>query len=252
MLEYSIVMSAYNESKNITSSLTQIVTFMRSFSSGFEVIVVDDGGTDSTADLVEQYAKENSEIVLIKNVHKGKGPSIYTGVMAAEGRLIYMADVDLATPISEIKRLSTWINEHNFDIVIASREGIGAKRNKEPLYRHITGRVFNFFVQLIALPGIKDSQCGFKLFRKEVAKKIFSKLHIYGEHAPEIAGAYLGAFDVEVLYIARKLGYKIKAIPVEWTFVRTDRLNLVIDSIKMLADITKVVINDRKGLYNGN
>ncbi|MFC1621926.1 dolichyl-phosphate beta-glucosyltransferase [Patescibacteria group bacterium] len=249
MLEYSIVISAYNEAKNITASLTQITSFMRTFAKEFEIVIVDDGSEDDTANLVESYAKENPEVKLLRNKHKGKGPGIYAGIMAAEGKFIYMADADLSTPISEIKRLANWIIEHEFDIVIASREGLGAKRIKEPLYRHLMGRVFNFFVRVIALPGIQDSQCGFKLFKKEAAKEIFEKLSIYGKDAPEISEAYLGAFDVEVLYIAKKLGYKIKTVPVEWTYMPTERLNPIKDSILMLRDVIKVRLNDRKGVY---
>lgn len=239
----------YNEADKITSTLTQVVGFMRDYARSFEVVVVDDGSADNTADLVENFAKENPEIKLIKNPHKGKGPSVWKGMMTAEGYYIYMADADLAAPISAIKKLTTWLKDHDFDVVIASREGVGAERVGEPFYRHLMGRVFNYWVQLIALPGIKDSQCGFKLFKHKVAKDIFSRLTIYGDEAKEREKAYLGAFDVEVLYLAKKQGYKVKEIPVTWTYVKTQRLNPFSDSVNMALDVIRVRLNDLRGVY---
>ena len=147
MIEYSIVIPAYNESNKIASSLTQIVNFMKFFSDYFEILVVDDGSRDKTTEVVESYAMSTPEISLIKNSHKGKGPAVLAGITQALGQYIYLADADLAAPISELKKLSLWIKEHDNDIVIASREGVGAIRVGEPLYRHLMGRVFNFLVQ---------------------------------------------------------------------------------------------------------
>jgi len=251
MIEYSIVIPAYNEADKITTTLTQIISYMRTFSNSFEIVVVDDGSKDNTADIVEKYLENNScpEIKLIRNVHKGKGPAVWAGVMNSEGDYIYTADADLSTPMTELKKLSIWIKDHNFDIVIASREGAGAQRIDEPFYRHIMGRVFNYVVQIFALPGIKDSQCGFKLFKKDAAKKVFKKLKIYGEIAKPTDKPFLGAWDVEVLYLARKLGYRIKEVPVTWVYVKTTRLSPVKDSLKMFFDVMKVRINYFKGFY---
>ncbi len=249
MIEYSIVIPAYNEADKIVSSLNQVLGFMPSFADSFEVLVVDDGSKDATAQLVAREASEHSELRLIKNPHKGKGPSIWTGVMEAKGKYIYLADADLSAPISELKKFATWIKDHDFDLVIASREGLGAKRIGEPLYRHLMGRVFNYLVQLIILPGIKDTQCGFKLFKASVAKDIFGRLKIYGADAKEIQKSYMGAFDVEVLFLARKLGYCIKQVPVIWTYATTTRLNPIADAIKMLTDILRIRLNNLKGVY---
>lgn len=251
MPKFSIVVPAYNEANKIVPSLTQIFTFMRNFSESFEVLVVDDGSTDNTVDLVDNYAKDNRELRLIKNEHKGKGPTVWSGMKAAKGDYIYMADADLSTPIDELKKLHNWMTEHDYDIVIASREGIGAERINEPLYRHIMGRGFNLIVQVVALRGIKDSQCGFKLFKRKVAKDIFQRLKVYGEDAAKLGkSAYMGAFDVEVLYLARKLGYSVKEVSVPWTYVQTTRLNPLVDSFRMAVDVMKIKINDIKGLYN--
>ncbi len=249
MIDYSIVIPAYNEADKISATLTQVVNFMRSFSTSFEVVVVDDGSKDATSDLVRDYKKENPEVVLVKNPHKGKGYTVFTGVSKARGELIYLADADLSTPISEIKKLSVWATDHDYDIVIASREGTGSNRIDEPFYRHLMGRIFNILVQVIALPGIKDSQCGFKLFTKDAAKKSFSLLHIYGNSAKEIKEAYFGAWDVEVLFIAKSLGFRIKEVPVQWTFVKTTRLSPFRDSIKMALDLLKIRFNALRGKY---
>ncbi|MFC1722347.1 dolichyl-phosphate beta-glucosyltransferase [Patescibacteria group bacterium] len=249
MKEFSIVIPAYNEADKIVPSLTQVVTFMRNFSKNFEIIIVDDGSDDNTVDLIENYALDHSEISVIKNPHKGKGPTVWTGVMKAKGKYIYMADADLSTPIDELKKMFNWMSEHDFDIVIASREGIGAVRKNEPVYRHILGRVFNLLVRIVALPGISDSQCGFKLFSNKAAKDIFKRLRIYGEEAGTTKSGYMGAFDVEVLYLARKLGYKVKEVSVPWTYVKTTRLNPIVDSFRMAIDVIRVRLNDIKGLY---
>ncbi len=248
-MEYSIIIPAFNESDKITSTLTQILGFMREYNKAFEIVVVDDGSKDNTADIVQKYAETNPEVKIIRNPHKGKGPTLWTGVMQAQGNLLYLCDADLAAPIEEIKKFTLWATDHDYDVVIGSREGTGAKRINEPFYRHLMGRVFNYLVQIVALRGISDTQCGFKLFKKDVARNIFGKLHIYGESAQEIEKAYLGAFDVEVLYLAKKLGYKIKSVPVTWTFVVTTRLNPVSDSLKMARDVMRIRLNDLKGLY---
>lgn len=248
-MEYSIVIPAYNEADKISSTLTQVVNFMRNFSTEFEIIVVDDGSKDNTVQIVSDYKRENREVVLIKNIHMGKGPALSAGVKKSKGKYIYIADADLSTPISELKKLSVWLIDHDYDIVIASREGRGSERINEPFYRHLMGRVFNTLVQLTILPGIKDSQCGFKLFRSSVAKRLFDNLEI-SSVTKEIKTAYTGAWDVELLYIAKLLGYSIKEVPVKWIFVRTTRVSPLRDSIKMVKEILHIKKKALLGKYN--
>ncbi|MBU1016850.1 MAG: dolichyl-phosphate beta-glucosyltransferase [Patescibacteria group bacterium] len=245
----SVVIPAYNEEKNIIKSLSSINAYLKEYDYSYEVLIVDDGSSDDTVKIVSDFCKSNSKFRLIKNPHRGKGPTVWTGVMEASGEFIYLADADLATPISEIKRLFVWLSDKSYDIAIASREGLGSSRISEPYYRHLMGRVFNLWVRIIAVKGIEDTQCGFKLFNKKSAKEIFAHLKIYGEGAPEIKDAYLGAFDVEVLYLAKKLGFKVKEVPVTWAYVKTQRLNPLRDSIKMAMDVLKVRVNDLKGVY---
>jgi len=248
-MNYSIVMPAYNEEDKITSTLTQVVNFMRNFTDSFEVLIVNDGSADTTAAKVLEYCKDNPEVTLIDNPHKGKGYAVWTGMMKAEGDLIYMADVDLSAPIEDLKKFSNWALEHDFDIVIGSREGFGAKRVGEPWYRHVMGRGFNLFVQIFALRGISDSQCGFKLFTKKAAKDIFGRMQIYGSNTKNVKGTYFGAWDVEVLYLARKFGYKIKQIPVTWVYVKSKKFNPISNSVKMALDVLKIRLNDIRGKY---
>lgn len=245
----SVVIPAYNEEKNIERNLKQTHQFLLEEGYPFEIIVVDDGSLDRTAPVVKSLYSVLTQTSLIENPHRGKGFTVRTGVLAAQGDFVLFADADGSTPIKEVKRLFLWLQEHPFDIAIASREGAGAKREHEPYYRHLMGRVFNYLVQLLALPGIRDSQCGFKLFKGEAAREIFSRLSLYGENSPEIPFAYTGAFDVEILFLARRLGYKIKEVPVSWIYNRTQRVHPLWDSWRMFRDVVKIRLNAWRGVY---
>lgn len=248
-MKYSIIIPTYNESDKITRTLTKVTSFMQDFADSYNVYVVDDGSIDNTTNLVEEFSKTNPNVNLIKIEHKGKSTAISAGMLAADGDLLYMCDADLATPITELKKMTTWIFEHEYDVVIASREGAGAVRVGEPYYRHFIGRGFNFLVQVIALWGINDSQCGFKLFKKEAAKKIFKNLIVYGPNAKKRKKPFFGAFDVEVLFLARKLGYRIKELPVIWTYVKTTRFNFLDNALNMARDVLRIRLNDLQKRY---
>ena len=246
----SIVIPTYNEEKNIRQTLAKIFDYLEEKEFSSEIILVDDGSTDKTVEVVEEFYGDREVLRVIKNPHKGKGVAVRTGILASRGDYVLFSDADLATPIEEVERFLMWLKEQDFDVAIASREGFGAKRVDEPYYRHILGRGFNFLVQMLALSGIEDSQCGFKMFTREAADNVFGRLRVYGEDASEIKHAYLGAFDVEVLYLARKMGYKIKEVPVTWRYVESTRLDPLRDSWKMFWDVVRVRINDMRGLYN--
>lgn len=249
MIEYSIITPVYNEEAAITSSLTQIVNFLNNFTSSYEVLVVDDGSTDKTLDVLETYIQLHQQIRVIKNQHKGKGYAVRTGVLVSTGDYVLMCDADMSTPIEEIKRLLVWIEDSNFDIAIASREGIGATRNNEPYIRHIMGRVFNMLIRFLLLPGIQDTQCGFKLFKGNVAREIFKRTVLFGDPAPTLKKSRVTAFDVEILVIAKRSGYKIKEVPVTWTYGPGSKVNPLRDSFKNLADVLKIKYNDLLGKY---
>lgn len=246
----SIVIPTYNEEKNIRQSLAKVFDYLEEREYSSEVIVVDDGSNDETVSIVKEFYDDRDDLKLIENPHKGKGYTVRTGVLASHGDYVLFSDADLATPIEETERLLMWLKDQDFGVAIASREGFGAKRVDEPRWRHFLGRGFNFLVQFLALSGIEDSQCGFKMFTREAAQDIFGRLRVYGEDAPDIKHPYMGAFDVEVLYLARKMGYKIKEVPVTWKYVESRRLDPLRDSWKMFWDVIRVRVNDLRGLYN--
>ena len=250
--DFSIVIPCYNEEERILSTLNKVVSFMNAYNPSYEVIIVDDGSKDSTVKLVNNYISTRDNIYLIENPHKGKGFAVRTGVLMSEGKYILMSDADLATPIEELKRLLVWIEGNNYDFVIASREGLGAKRSDEPFIRHLMGRVFNLLIRIIVMINFKDTQCGFKLFKGEEARLVFSKLILFGDSAEIVKYPKVTAFDVEVLVIAKNIGLKVKEVPVAWTYVATKRVSAIRDSLLMLSEIIKIRINDLFGKYSKN
>lgn len=245
----SVVLPAYNEEDTVARSLGKIEEFLVTQDYSWEVLVADDGSSDKTKEAVESFITGKPNFRLLALSHRGKSAAVRAGVLEATGDYILVTDTDLAVPISEVKRFLLWADEHHNDLVFASREGKGAKRVGEPYYRHLIGRVFNTVVQIILLPGIQDTQCGFRLFTRKAAQEIFPKLIVYGQDAPVIQKAFFGAFEAEVLFLAKRLHYSIKELPVIWTYNKTKRLNFVDNSYKMLRDIIKIRINSLQGRY---
>ena len=245
----SIVIPAYNEEENFKKgALDKVSRYLKKVNFPYEVIVVDDGSTDQTATLIKNYIKTKPAWRLIENPHQGKAAAVTTGILASSGQLILFTDFDQATPLREVEKLIKKIEKEGYQIAIGSREVKGAKRQREPFYRHLMGKAWNIFVQLILLRGIKDTQCGFKLFEKRVAHRLFSGLKVYRQK--RIKFSYVGAFDVEVLFLARKLGYKIAEVPVNWHHVKTTRIHPIKDSLRMLRDLLRIRIQDLRGAYD--
>ncbi len=228
-MEFSVIVPAYNEAGRLNQSLDRILEFMEQWGYPFEVIVVDDGSTDSTASIVEEKKKNHKELRLIRlPSNQGKGYAVKMGVLQANGKYILFSDADLSTPIEELPNLFHWI-EKGYDIAIASRAFRGAKLEvRQPFHREFMGRVFNLFVRVFLLPDIHDTQCGFKLFRREVAKEVFRRQRLKGF-----------SFDFEVLYIGRKLGYKIKEVPVRWRHSPGSKVKVLKNGFSSLLDIFK-------------
>ena len=244
----SIVIPAYNEEPNFKKgTIDEIPSYLDRQNYSYEILIVDDGSDDQTAKLADAFAKKHKQVKVIKNTHEGKAETVKKGVEEAKGDLILFTDFDQATPLSEVEKLLPFFPE--YDIVIGSRQLPGAKRQKEPFHRHIMGIVFNLVVQIIAIRGIWDTQAGFKCFKSEVAKDLFSKLKVYGK-GKKVQGALVTAFDVELLFIAKKHGFKIKEVPIIWHHVATSRVNPIKDSLRMLRDVIKIRLNDFKGIYN--
>jgi len=248
-LSISIVIPTYNEESSIERTLRFARDFMEVEYSNYEVIVSDDGSKDETKKIVSAFIKlAGKKFKLLENKHMGKGPAVRFGIMESKMDYVLFMDADGATPIKELKRLLIWVTEQGYDIAIASREGLGALRKGEPYFRHLLGRVFNTIVQFLALPGIQDTQCGYKLFKTDIAKRIFNNLQVYKKQ-DVIKDSFMGAFDVEVLLLAKIYGYRVKEVPVTWSFVESKRLNPLRDSFKMLRDVLKIRWNVIRGKY---
>ncbi|HEX9014950.1 MAG TPA: dolichyl-phosphate beta-glucosyltransferase, partial [Chloroflexota bacterium] len=204
----------------------------------YEVIVVDDGSADGTAAVVEGAIPSFPWLRLLREPHRGKGHAVRQGMLSARGRFVMFCDADFSMPVEEVVRFPEMMGDRN-PIAIASREVRGARRIGEPPHRHLMGRVFNLIVRLLAVPGLQDTQCGFKCFTHEVAQDIFSRQVIDGF-----------GFDVEVLYIARKMGLRITEVPISWYYSPSSRVDPIRDTIRMFKDVLLVRSNDRKGIYD--
>lgn len=245
----SVVIPAYNEERRLPPNLNRILDYLRPQPYSYEVIVVDDGSTDQTAMRVRDVVQESPCVRLIENPHYGKGYTVRTGMLAAKGQIILFTDADLSTPIEELSRLLPYFEE-GYDVVIGSREGGGERqRVGEPFYRHVQGRIFNYIVQTIAVPGIQDTQCGFKAMRREVAHDLFPRLRIHDGSAGPVVGSMVTGFDVELLFLALKHGYAVKEVPVEWYYGHESKVNPLRDSWRLLRDVLLVRWNDMLGRY---
>lgn len=243
----SVIIPAYNEEPNFKKGLIdEVPIYLEKQDYTYEVLIVDDGSSDSTASLADEFANKHKNFRVIKNPHQGKAQTVKTGVEEAKGELILFTDFDQATPISEVSNLLRFIPE--YDIVIGSRQLAGAKREKEPIYRHIMGLGFNIVVQALTVRGIRDTQAGFKCFKGNVAKELFSALKVYSK-GKQVKGALVTAFDVELLFLAKKRRYKIKEVPIIWHHVATTRVSPIKDSLRMFRDVLKIRLNDFKGVY---
>lgn len=247
----SVVIPAYNEARRLPQTLARVDSYFQAQTYITEILVVDDGSSDETAQLVEAFAQAHPRVRLIQNDHRGKGYTVRTGMLAARGHIILFSDADLSTPIEDIEKLLPWF-ERGYEIVIGSREGMGARRIQEPFYRHFMGRVFNAIVQLLTVRGIQDTQCGFKAFRDDAAREVFTRMQLYGDSAKTIRGGMVTAFDVEVLFIGHKMGYRIKEVPVHWRYGTETKVNPLKDSYRNFRDVVMVRWNDARGLYNGS
>jgi hypothetical protein len=184
---------------------------------------------------------------VIRNPHRGKAYALRTGVMASEGALVFLCDADLSMPIAEIDKFFPVIQGGSC-LAIGSREAPGAQRFGEPPYRHLMGRVFNHLVRVVLFGDFQDTQCGFKCLTRDAARDIFPRLQVRTGDA-EVKGPMVTGFDVELLYLARKLGYRIAEVGIHWYYAPGTKVNPVRDTLRLVADVLKVRINDRRGYY---
>jgi dolichyl-phosphate beta-glucosyltransferase len=243
----SVVIPSYNEKRNLERGvLDEVAKYLQQQQYTWEVILSDDGSSDGTTQALKDFATQHPGFKVKENIHAGKGPTVQSGMLSATGDWRLFTDFDQSTPLNEIEKLWPFID--TYPVVIGSREIKGALRDKEPWYRHFMGRGFNLMVQALAVPGILDTQCGFKLFSAEAAQNLFQALSVYGR-VKERQDAFTGAFDVEVLFLARKRGFKIKEVAILWRHHETDRVSPIKDSIRMFKDIIKVRIAQVQGKY---
>jgi len=234
-----VVIPAFNEAERIGATLKKIHEYLLTKNYRSEIIVVDDGSTDNTRRVVRKTAQEIPLIRLLENgVNRGKGYSVRAGVLHSHGKVILFSDADLSTPIQEVEKLADWVNK-GYDVAIGSRALPGSDilvRQERP--RELMGKTFNRLVQLLTVSGIRDTQCGFKLFKKKAARDLFEKQTIWGF-----------GFDVEILFIASKNGYRIKEVPIKWINSPDSRVHMVKDSFSMFCDLVRIRTRYLTGKY---
>jgi dolichyl-phosphate beta-glucosyltransferase len=236
----SIVVPAYNEQERLGPTIRSYLEYCRSRHLPVELIVVDDGSLDATSALVESLSGEYPEVRLIRLAeNRGKGYAVRTGVVNARGQLVLFADADAATPLSELERLEAAI-QGGADVAIGSRalagEGVQVRAR---FYRRVIGRAFHLLVRTLTVKSVKDTQCGFKLFRGPVAHDLFSRMRMNGF-----------SFDVELLMMAQRRGYRVAEVPVNWVHQPGSKVNLALDSIRMARDLFVIRGHHLSGEYN--
>ncbi len=234
----SIIIPAYNEERRLPDTLSKIHRFLADQAYSFEVLVVENGSRDRTLEIACQFAANHPHFHAMHLDGRGKGLAVKAGMLAVHGEYRFICDADLSMPIEEVNRFIPPLKPEG-EIVIASREAPGAVRYDEPAYRHLSGRAFNWVVRQMALPGLRDTQCGFKCFKGSVAERIFPLQTIHG-----------WTFDVEVLYIARRMGYRVVEIPVPWYFNAESKVHLLKDLRQVIRDLLIIRRNARRGVYD--
>ncbi|MGC9521612.1 MAG: dolichyl-phosphate beta-glucosyltransferase [Anaerolineae bacterium] len=235
----TIIIPAYNEASRLPETLTRVTAFVRLRPEPLDVIVVNNNSRDETREIADRFAQEHNFLTVLDQPIQGKGAAVRKGILSATGAYAFICDADLAMPIEELPRFFPATVGQPYDIAIGSREAAGAQRYGEPAYRHMMGRVFNFIVRMLAVPGIQDTQCGFKAFRREAGQAIFRVQKIDGF-----------AFDVEVLAIARRWEYQIVEIGIPWYYGPGGSVKPIRDSWRMLREVLRIRRNVRAGAYD--
>ncbi|MBN2043787.1 MAG: glycosyltransferase family 2 protein [Anaerolineales bacterium] len=233
----SIVIPAYNEEKRLPDTLDKITNFLEAQTYTYEVLVIENGSTDRTLEIARDYAARFRYIRAIHEDGRGKGLAVRRGMLEARGEKRFMCDADLSMPIQEVNAFLA-PGMQQADIVIGSREAPGAVRYNEPDSRHIGGRLVNLVIRTLALPGLHDTQCGFKMFNAESAAVLFPRQTMTG-----------WSLDIELLFIARRHGFSIKELGIPWHYAEFSHVNPVKDAIQMVIDIFNMWFNALVGKY---
>jgi glycosyltransferase involved in cell wall biosynthesis len=244
-MKLSIVIPAYNEVKNLKKGvLEEVWDYLKKQNYSWEVLLVDDKSTDDTVEKLKDFAAEHQGFKVLEEVHRGKGGTVIAGVLASIGEIVLFTDMDQATPLSEMEKFFPKF-EDGFDIVIGSRHG----RKGAPLIRKLMAWGFSLLRTIVLRLPYKDTQCGFKAFKKEAAQMIFAKMKVYNDKVVAEGAAVTAGFDLEILYLARKLKLKVAEVPVNWVHKDTERINPIRDSYEGLIDLFKVRLNALLGKY---
>jgi len=233
-MKISIIVPAHNEEKRLPVSIPQIVEYMSEVECItdadciWDLLLVENGSTDNTLKICWQLSRDYQHVHAISISQRGKGAAVREGMLCVDGDVRYMCDADLSSPISELPNFVAAI-QAGADVAIGTREGDGAIVWGEPIRRRLTGRVFNLLVRALVMSGFRDTQCGFKMFTAQAAEVIFPQLTTTGM-----------AFDVEVLRLARQVGYNISQVPVFWAYDGDSRVRLLHDSVTMFTDVLRV------------
>ncbi len=233
----SLVIPAYIEERRLPETLQAIEGYLARQPFSAEVIVVENGSTDRTAEVIREFARRFPNIRFLTAERKGKGLAVKTGMLAARGVYRFLCDADLSMPIEELANFLPPLLG-NYGVAIGSREAPGARRYGEPPHRHAMGRIFNWLVRLLAVSGLQDTQAGFKCFTAQAAEDVFRCQTVEGF-----------GFDVEVLFIARKRGYRIVEVPIQWHYKAESRVRVVRDTWHMFRDVLVVRWNDFRARY---
>ena len=245
-LRLSIIIPAYNEEKRLPGTLEKLFGPDAHLCEPFEIVVVDDGSKDHTRDIVRDAARVHPELRLIENPHSGKAFTVRTGILAARGRFCLHADADLSTPPAEFARLIAALEQGN-DGAIGSRAG----RPGAPGYRLLMSNTWRWFVSLLAIRGYRDTQCGFKAYRTEAARHILERSQLYNTPGKSLQNpSVTAAADVEILVVARKLGYRVVEVPLEWNHCEDTKIRPVGDSLQGIRDLLKIRWYAIRGAYN--
>jgi glycosyltransferase involved in cell wall biosynthesis len=233
----SIIIPAHNEEKRLPPSLQSVSEFLQKQDYSSEILVIENGSGDRTFEIAQSFVDSIPNLRVFHEDNAGKGLAVQRGMLEAEGQYRIFCDADFSMPIEEINKFLP-PNKSDYHVAIASRELPDSIRIDEPEYRHLIGRVFNSMVRWFVLPGLHDTQCGFKAFRADVADTVFSRQTLPG-----------WSFDAEVLVIARQLGYRIEEVPITWYYKPGTRLRIVRDSFQMGSDLITIRRNVQQGLY---
>ena len=252
----TVVIPCFDEMANLRKGvLEKVSSYLKGQKYSFEVVIVDDGSKDGSVEYIQNFIKNNPAFRLIKNTHTGKAGAVTRGMLSGSGEVLLFTDMDQATPIEELEKILPFFSKvlphgrQGYDVVIGSRS---TKRQGAPLIRQFVSRA-NIILRkiVVGIHDISDTQCGFKAFKREVALDLFQKVDKLHNGFRTISGSSVtSGFDVELLYLAEKTGYKIKEVTVKWLYVETRRVNPVKDSIDGVMELLKIRMNQLNGRYD--